>query len=288
MGEQPSGDLDTKGFLVVPGFFGPVEVAELLEDFRTGPPPSAYPHGFKLMGRRALKRVWPTIQGLAERVRNATSIDVDLLTRMTFSHYIVTERTERTSFWHQDFDVDYRLTRDHKNYLNFYVPIVKPDPRRSNVSVIPFDTLRERSESAFERLDGGGGLRLVPDGRGRTQVFGNNGEIIDGRDANEPLFMLEFDIDELAVTPSLAAGDLLLMRGDLIHRTQDTTTARTSASIRVTSSKKRIARSRMPETWEAKDPLAWLYDAVDACAKSMGRVEITIDELEGHIAGRRG
>ena len=33
-------------------------------------------------------------------------------------------------------------------------------------------------------------------------------------------------MEELAVTPHLAAGDLLLMRGDIVHRTQDTDTAR--------------------------------------------------------------
>jgi hypothetical protein len=51
------------------------------------------------------------------------------------------------------------------------------------------------------------------------------------------LYVLDFDIKELAVTPELEVGDLLLMSGDVIHQTQDTETYRISASVRMLYSK---------------------------------------------------
>jgi hypothetical protein len=281
-------DLLTKGYVVIRSFLAEPARAVLEEDFRQGPPPATYPHGFKLIGRRALEKTWQELEPALREVRAATSLKVDLLTFLTFSHYIVTERTERTSHWHQDFDYDYQLTGDHTNYLNFYVPIRKPDVTRSNVSVIPFDALRSRSPQAAGLLEGGGGRRLIAQG-GKTSVYGHYGDVLEEDAGEEPAFTLELDIDELAATPALASGDLLLMRGDVIHRTQDADTERMAASIRVTHSQKRIRRDRIARDDRGQatggGPMARLDAAVIRSLDALDRTEITIEEFLRHAGG---
>jgi hypothetical protein len=276
-------DLETKGYVVARSFLGPDEVRVLLDDFEKGTPPEKYPFGFKLIGRAALAKAWPKVERALADVRASTSLEVDVLNFLTLSHYINTRGTERTSFLHQDFDLDYKLTRDHKNYLNFWVPLAKPDLERSNLCIIPFDALHARSANAFERLDGSGGHRLTT-ANGRTSVYGSDGEVL-YEAVREPEFVLDFDIEEIAVTPRLAVGDLLLMRGDLLHRTQDSDTPRTAASIRATYSGKTIARERLgPPPPKAA---SGIHGTLTRCFEALGRSEITIKELTDFADGVR-
>jgi len=102
-------------------------------------------------------------------------------------------------------------------------------------------------------------------------------------------YLVDFDLDALAVTPSLSAGDLLLMRGDLIHKTQDADTQRVSTSIRVTYSKKTITRERLgPRDPTAKDPLAKVVLSMHQRLDALGRDEMTIEEFVASIGGARG
>lgn len=269
-------ELDVRGFMVVRSFLSPPQCAALLADFERGQPPSAYPHGFKLVGRAASATAWSVMRPFVETLRAQSDVDVDTLNFLTLSHYITTSLVERTSFLHQDFDLDYQLTGDHVNYLNFWIPIAKPDPERSNVSVVPFDSLRTRAPEAYERLHGSGGHRLVPTD-GKTFVYGNYGEII-ASDSGAPQLVIDADLEDIVETPSLAAGDCLIMRGDLVHRTQDASTARVSASMRVTSSKKVIRRERL-RPCPPDDPASNIFKLLDRCFATHGRDAVTVGEL---------
>ena len=55
------------------------------------------------------------------------------------------------------------------------------------------------------------------------------------------------DLETLAVTPQLEAGDLLLMRGDIFHRTEDHDTDRVALSIRATYSGTMIRRAHLAD-----------------------------------------
>lgn len=277
--------LETAGYVVVREFLSADAVAVLADDFDRGAPPERYPHGFKLIGRRAIAAVLPRIESVLAEVRAATSVRADAVSFLTLSHFITTRLVARTSHLHQDFDLDYRLTRDHINYLNFWIPVRKPDPARSNVCVIPFDALAARSPSADAALRGSGGHRLVSRD-GATDVLGNYGEVLDDGPAPAPELVLDFDVEEIAVTPHLAAGDLLLMRGDLIHRTQDDATDRLAASIRATDSRKRIARDRIGDA-AAGDPAAPIFAIVERCFAASSRDEITVAELSEFARGAR-
>jgi hypothetical protein len=58
-------------------------------------------------------------------------------------------------------------------------------------------------------------------------------------------YQLPVNIDTLAVHPELSAGDLLLIRGDVIHRTQDAEKQRTAVSIRYTKGNAPISRAQL-------------------------------------------
>jgi hypothetical protein len=57
--------------------------------------------------------------------------------------------------------------------------------------------------------------------------------------------VLSCDFDEIGDTPQLEAGDLLLLRGDVFHKTQDTDTDRIAISFRMVNSKTIVRRSSL-------------------------------------------
>ena len=281
-------DLDTKGYVVIPGFLqDEAAVDVLLKGFDQGRPPDKYPYGFKLLGNRQLRAAWRTIEPVLAEIRAVTSIHVDLLTSLTMSHYITTRLADRSSYLHQDFDLDYKLTRDHHNYLNFWISLRKPVRELSNVTLIPFDRLRLEAPNAFDTLIDGGGTRLVVRD-GSTLIYGRHGSILAEDREPEPNMQLDFDIEEFAVTPYLESGDLLLMRGDAIHRTQDSDTERVAASIRVTSSRKTIRRESVElQTSGLDDGDEELRKMLVDCFGSFGRDHVALHEFLDYSESRR-
>lgn len=275
-------ELESKGFLVVPGFLPDDARVALLRDFDSGAAPESYPFGFKPVGRRALATVTPLLQPALAGVAERTSLKADSVNFLTLSHYVTTRLARRTSYLHQDFDLDYRLSGDHLNYLNFWMPLRKPCRERSNLSLIPFDALRKRAPQIYERVRGEGGLRWVARG-GRTALHGNRGAVLEGKE--EPaLLELDFDAEELVITPFTEPGDLVLMRGDLPHRTQDEKTERVAASIRVTYSGKMLRRV---EPAESGDPAAPILALLGGCCDHLGRDQVSVQELVDYAGGRR-
>jgi hypothetical protein len=257
-------DLETKGYVVVPQAFSRDDVEALVTDFNRGAPPENYPHGFKLVSRRGLARTRPIIETYLEQIRQATSLEVDVINFLTYSHYVTTKLAQKVSCLHQDFDLDYQLTGDHVNYLNFWTPIIKPDRERSNIRVIPLDAL---PAAAYKKIVGGGGYRLLVS-EGRTSVEGQSDQ-----------FWLDLDIEEFGVTLPTVAGDLVVLRGDVPHRTQDVETLRVAASIRATSTNKSIARERA----QVDDPK--LQDMLDRCFDKLGSDAVTVGEFVAFSQG---
>jgi len=159
-----------------------------------------------------------------------TGLDVDLVT--SFAIYTDTSWTDWS--WHQDHESFY-FTQQHKNYLNFYVVLEKEDPVLSGLSVIPMDKLQEVIPEFMDKIINSGAKRLFPD----------NNKTIVRCDETGLEYVLPINIDTIAVHPELRAGDLLLIRGDVIHKTQDTLTRRTAVSIRCTQSTGLIFKEKL-------------------------------------------
>jgi hypothetical protein len=138
--------------------------------------------------------------------------------------------------WHQDHE-SFFSTQNHYDYLNFYIPIVKPRKDKSNLCIIPFDVLEKESPRTFRKLARGGAAHFQPMGD-RTLVF---------LDDTASVHLMHKELERLAQAPELDPGDLLLLRGDVIHRTQDTETERVSLSFRAGNAETLVHRSRLAD-----------------------------------------
>lgn len=210
--------LATTGYLTIPAFLDAREVAQFAENYTAQQAPEYEGFRVKIPPYEFLLQHIAKFRRVTERVAHTAGIHADLLTGGV---YFFTDGRQVFG-WHQDRESFYTC-QNHRDYLNFYIPIIKPDRRLSNLSVIPLDRLRSHSEDCYARVLGRGAA-LFETGDGRTVM----------QDENDRTAAATFDfsLDDLAETPELAAGDLLLLRGDVIHRTQDADTWRVAVSVR--------------------------------------------------------
>jgi ectoine hydroxylase-related dioxygenase (phytanoyl-CoA dioxygenase family) len=74
----------------------------------------------------------------------------------------------------------------------------------------------------------GKGAKRIEDGGNGTSIISDDETGVD--------YPVPFDLNDLAISPEVAVGDLLILRGDIFHKTQDTNTNRVAMSVRATHS----------------------------------------------------
>jgi hypothetical protein len=212
-------DLETAGFLLVPKFIDRDLIEEIKEDYNLQKKiflasttrvkkHSIMPASFNLSNKLA---------GLISAIREYTNIRIgNPSTRSYFDNQL-------TQFgWHQDHE-PYFKSRDSYNAANFWIPIIKPVADQSGIMLLPNDLLEEKCPAIFaDRIVGKGAKTLIPH-RSYTVMID---------DDLDQKTILPFNIEDIAVTPSITEGDLLIMRQDLIHKTQDFVTDRVAYSTR--------------------------------------------------------
>ena len=142
----------------------------------------------------------------------------------------------------------------------------------SNITILPFDKLQELAPTQINNIIGRAAQRFV--------VKDNITEVIDD-DLGTNHYILPFDIETIAYTPHLKAGDLLLLRGDVPHKTQDNLTPRLAATLRFAENStiykdKLLSTCKFKSNWmsNTKDTYTSLFEAFDY----FGRDSITIKE----------
>lgn len=159
------------------------------------------------------------IDDMVDRINEDTNFDLNY--RRQAAAFFDTSITSLV--WHQDDDTDhYRGTL--YNSVNFWMPIIKPEPTKSGLSIIPPLALKQKYPSVYERLTGRGDLAFIVQENNTTDVL--------NRISHEYISTLDFNIETMAVSPTLYPGDLLLFRGDVPHTTQDHDTRRVAIGIR--------------------------------------------------------
>jgi len=132
--------------------------------------------------------------------------------------------------WHLDHG-SYYLHRDHTNRLIFYFPIFKETKDKGNLALIPKDALMKIDPFTARKVEGRGALRfrvVEPDTiewfKRRFQTHnltvGDWFAIEDYYDET-PGWQLCFDPEKEKIVPDLEVGDCLIMRADVIHKTND-------------------------------------------------------------------
>lgn len=164
-------DIDTRGFLLIRDFLDEEQIEMLKRDFEAASLEQNSNYSLRRMSPDALKRLDKQCREVIDQVQNRTEVSVDLLNDgiyfATFSEKptLVKLRPGPQQFpWHQDHE-NYWLWQDSKNYLNFYIPIVKPSLEDSNLTLAPFDVFQQRAPEIHQRLVGRGATRVYTSGR---------------------------------------------------------------------------------------------------------------------------
>lgn len=132
--------------------------------------------------------------------------------------------------WHLD-HFSYYLYGDHRNWLICYMPVVKPSADLTNLAIIPTDMLESYDPALSRRIRGRGAMRFRCVESDTAEWFemrfpGQQIEVgdwfaIDDFDDSTMGWKININLEQSKVVPRLAAHDLLIMRADVIHRTND-------------------------------------------------------------------
>ena len=214
-------DLQTKGYLVIPNFLNQDNIDRLLKEYSTVLPEfkanpenvnknynsvsSTYPHGLHDL-------IYP----LLAEIRDKTDIHVDHASGI--GDYLDTDLIHFD--WHQDHET-YYMWQNNYHTLNFWMPLIKENPMESGLDVIPFDRLGE--------------YRKLLEGRGASRYQTSKDYTIMLDDEWGKTYVLNLRFSDVGETIPISAGDLLILRGDIVHRTQPKTTPRVAFSIRCTN-----------------------------------------------------
>jgi hypothetical protein len=269
-------DLETRGFVVIPSFISEAELRVCREDYASQPVGANRNYRLSPVGGAAHGALLERVRQVLAAVTATTSLHVDL---PLGGSYFATGRGIQFG-WHQDHESFFAI-QNHYDYLNFYIPIQKPRRDKSNLCIVPFDVLEKECPRTYRTLVRGGAANFVRMGR-RTLVF---------LDDTGSLHLMPRDLDRLAHTPELDPGDLLLLRGDMIHRTQDTETERVSLSFRAANSETLVERSRLVDGGPMKAIMmmndADNYERMFLAFDATGRRAVRYAELRETISGIR-
>jgi hypothetical protein len=262
---------DSRGYVVVRDFLNSEEVERFASDFRAQAVGDSKNYVIKSVSDELTREVnsgrFSPIAKMVGQVAATTSTKCDGLRGGV---YFASELGTNFGL-HQDHE-SYWQHQDHQHFLNMHIQIVKPDPERSNLQVVPFDRLPTEIR---DRMVGNGASRLL---RG----FGEHGVFSDDSSGTIRCHAPE-NLEALIETPQLSSGDLLLMRGDVMHKTQDADTKRVALSYHAVNSRQVIRRDVLMSgglhklLMMMRDPA--VYSAILAAFSRQGKDELAVGEL---------
>lgn len=234
-------DLETKGFVVIKKFL-PDSLIELVrEDYqRRYQQPSGYKNKNYHMFTSDDWNFRPWIEPIIDAVKKTTRLNINCIMPGTayFNNRLIDFE------WHQDHECFYSW-QEMLNAINCWIPIIKDDPRQSGIDIIPHDVLVEKYPDFF---------RTHVVGQGAKKFFCDiNGFTCMRDDYHGIMQRLPLNLDDLSLTPEVGVGDMLIIRQDIIHRTQDTVNDRVAISIRCRNSNSILTRSHFLKSCSFKD-----------------------------------
>jgi len=223
--------LETRGFVVIPGYLNSVELEACRQDYQLVLDNTTrfVNQNYKFLITKNIQHLNNKIQNTLAEVCKNTSLRVDSIPSGA-SYY----DTNLISFgWHQDPDPHY-FQQDSYHALNFWMPIFKDDPAASGLAVVQFDKLPEDMRKGLVGI--AAKEFLCKDGSTLISDY------TDGR-----RWTINMSLEDVAVSPVLNAGDLLLMRQDIIHRSQPGDTHRVALGLRCYNGEAILTREGLEE-----------------------------------------
>jgi len=261
-------DLLTRGFVVVPGFLDSSDISKLLTDYQYQldqyQHQSADNKNYIMLTSNFAHGLEFKIHSLLHQIRDHTNLQTDMCD--TVIDYL---DTAFINFgWHQDHET-YYMWQNSRDTLNFWMPLIKSSGLESGVQVVPHDKL--------------GLARAQIESRGATKFQVINAKytrMIDDECGQETI--LPVNIDAMAETPVVNVGDVLLIRGDTVHRTQPISTPRVAASLKCTNSKSPVHRDKFFNRCAVKSAMIdnnpAIYQKITKAFES-GQDQITVAEV---------
>lgn len=218
--ETMRNDLTTKGYVIIPNFLTEKEIQIFLDDYRYQHDKITDTTNHDVYIADISELAASAIHNKILKTLNDLNFDVDTI--IPGGYYTNTQ--EGIMEWHQDHGSYFTFQQTY-NYLNFYIPIEKPNRSLSGLSIIPMDSLESITKENFKFLLNSGARRF----------FTRNNTTQVNDDENDNIWIIPFNIDNINLSPDLSVGDLIILRGDVIHKSQDNITKRIAISIRATN-----------------------------------------------------
>jgi hypothetical protein len=213
--EESWAALETRGFVVVREFLSSGDLMGLEAAYRQAQRAEVAAYVALQPERESLFPVLRRVRALLQKVREAAVTSADTVVEQGV--FFATEMTKLG--WHSD-SKSYYTFQSHRDHLSFWLPIIKPRADKSGLSVVPMDALRDRAGDIFRLVEGRGAARY------------EDGFLYYEAGSLDRRIRCPIDLDEISEAPALAPGDVLVMRSDLLHRTQDADTPRVSLALR--------------------------------------------------------
>lgn len=216
-------DIDTKGYAIVRNFLDAEERKTLTEMYWAKRNAGVeYNPNYQIISTTLnIQSIINKLMVLKQDVNNQTSSTVDMIPNtIEFAH------SDYVNFaWHQEHESYYALQK-MCDFFRIWTPLVKEHADKSGMHFIPNNVLKEKYPEVAEMLLG----------RGATQFFVENGKTKMIDDEIDGEHILDFDLFDMAETPDINAGDMIIFRGDVIHKTQDVDTKRIASVFKFTNS----------------------------------------------------
>ncbi len=206
--------LETRGFVVLKDFLDSTDISLAIEEFN------------QIKVRRGIMQGRCVIMEKFGKLVNDISTETNLkLNLINLGSAYFDTRIFKNS-WHQDHEPYYKWQNSYDS-INLWAPIIKPQSDVSGIEIVPFDNLATKiSEELLKGEFIGKGAKSFKSQPTQTTVYDDE----DGK-----TYTLDFSLSEVSESPRLSVGDVIVMRGDLLHKTQDTLTGRVAMSTRATN-----------------------------------------------------
>jgi len=247
MQSQPTNflELETQGFVLIKDFLDETELDKLrtnynkkIQHFNTN---EFTNKNYSIFFAGIPDSVTEKCKTLLEQVRVQSKLTTNRLTEP--NHALYFDNNLAGFNWHQDHE-DYYLWQSTRHQLNFWIPIIKPDPWSDGLDIIPIDALARRDPNFVSK-------HVIDQGaKSCAEANANSTHIRD--DENGKIYVLDFNINDHALSLPMNAGDLLLLRGDVFHRTPPKNQHRVAISVRALDDQQLLAKRKFVEGGDKK------------------------------------
>ena len=212
-------DLETRGFLVIPKFIDNETIAQIKNHYIQASNLKLRNNNYAIIASDQQAISSEYLDPILKTISQTTNIKVNRI--MSGTTYFDNQNINFE--WHQDHE-PYYMWQDSYNAINCWIPVIKPSAHQSGISIIPHDKLQNAIPDIFEK-------NIVKQGA-KVLIKQLDGTSIIRDDHTGEIKKLSVDLSELAESPNLAEGDMIILRQDIFHKTQDTDTKRVAISIR--------------------------------------------------------